>query len=71
LRSWWRGIQPSGLSIATARPWERSTIHCRIRMFSPNPGHAYLPFSSRRNQFTSKIRGGLWILRPNDNQWLM
>ena len=30
-----------------------------------------LAVSSRRNQLTWKIRGGLGILRPNDSQWLM
>ncbi len=70
-RSWWRGIQPSGLSTPTARPLARSTIHWSTRMFSPNPGHTKLPSVSRRNQLTEKIRGGLGTLRPNDSQWLM
>ena len=41
------------------------------RMFSPNPGQANVPSSLRRNQLTSKMRGGLGTLRPKASQWLM
>jgi hypothetical protein len=40
-------------------------------MFSPKPGQANVPSSFRRNQLTSKMRGGLGMLRPKDSQWLM
>src|SRR5450759_489201 len=45
-------IQPSGVSMAWACPWQRPTIQLSTRMFSPNPGQTNFPFASLRNQLT-------------------
>ena len=43
--------------------------HFKARMFSPNPGQMYLPFSSVRNQLMKKILGGRGIWVPSCSQW--
>src|SRR5271165_4533646 len=52
------------------RPCTRSTIHLSTRIFWPKPGQRNLPSSSRRNQLTRKIRGGLATCRPTSSQWV-
>src|SRR2546422_6298307 len=57
------GTQPIGVSVASARPWTRSTTHLSTRLFSPKPGQRNRPSGrGRSEEHTSELQSRLHLV---------